>query len=217
LKTINVPLIGKCPAWTEDIPRGRDAEFKAVIAQLRRLIHTAAVQTIVMETEPCRWHGLLFAAFVPVPYYAGNYRGADRNFPCLQQNVAVQGRPGSEFQWVRFDVGVAFEHFRKQSTALELRWVNLDATDRAVQLATIIGNLVGTFIKIHPFLNGNGRLSRLLWEWCLMRFGVRPQCRVHPRPDPPYSDLMKHAMVGNYLPLILAILEHLRFHAPQQN
>ncbi|MDA1050309.1 MAG: FAD-dependent oxidoreductase [Planctomycetota bacterium] len=71
-------------------------------------------------------------------------------------------------------------------------------------------------IQIHPFLNGNGRASRILWAWGLVRFGVPIQGRIHLRPDPPYNDVMREAMRGNYGPLALQILQHLSVHSPAQ-
>jgi hypothetical protein len=52
-------------------------------------------------------------------------------------------------------------------------------------------------------------LSRLLWTWILLRFNVPVQCRIHPRPDPPYSELMRASMRGDHGPLATHILRHL--------
>jgi len=216
LKTINDPLTADCPDWAEDIAPARQAEFEAIVGRVRQAIRLTASQSLLEDDDPQDWHGHVFGSFVPLFYYAGNYRGVERSRPCLQQDVGVDGIPGTSFRWVRFEIATVFSHCRQQLIALEIRWTQLAAPERAIELALIIANIVGAFIKIHPFINGNGRISRLIWEWCLIRFGVSPQCRVHPRPEPPYAVLMGHAMRGNYQPLALSVLEHLQFHAPRQ-
>ncbi|HEV2293399.1 MAG TPA: Fic family protein [Tepidisphaeraceae bacterium] len=125
--------------------------------------------------------------------------------------------PGSSYRVARAHIDQLFEAIRQQLGQLELRWAQLRPDQRAMQLATVVANLVGGFIQIHPFINGNGRTSRLLWRWALLRFGVPVQCCTHPRPAQPYSQLMERAMHGEYRPLILYVLTHLKLHRPNQN
>ncbi|HZK82374.1 MAG TPA: Fic family protein [Humisphaera sp.] len=205
------------PDWDEDIPPGRLAEFRALVGHVHQEILATAARAVLASDDPCRWHGALFRTLVPLHYYAGNYRGDVPGMPCLAILVWVGGIPGSDYPIVRQHIDFVFESARVQIGALELRWPQLDSPERASQLATIVANLVGGFIRIHPFVNGNGRISRFLWRWCLMRFGVPVQCCVHPRPDPPYGQLMHHAMRGDYRPLALFVLTHLSAHAPRRN
>jgi hypothetical protein len=90
--------------------------------------------------------------------------------------------------------------------ALEVRWSQLDTLLRTKQLAAICALAIGRFIRIHPFLNGNGRTSRLLWAALLTRFAVPPQARIVPRPEEPYSQVMRAAMHGDDGPLMALIL-----------
>ena len=222
MKTINVPLIGSCPRWVDDISPARLAEYKALLAQVHRDVLNLAGRAVVGAEDPCQWHLKLFAPFVPLPYYAGHYRGVDHNRPCLAQQVAVGATsigavPGADYRQVRNFLDNLLNQVRGQLTQLEMRWPELSPRDRAFQLAVVTANLVGGFIQIHPFLNGNGRVSRLLWRWCLLRFGVPPQVCTHPRPDPPYSSIMDSAMRGDYRPAVLYVLQHLSLHKPVQN
>jgi len=220
--TINVPLIGNCPRWEEDIPPARIDEFKASVARVQQEILSSAASTIVTPDEARRWHSLLFDAFVPLRYYAGNFRGVDQAMPCLAMNNGVGSSiatviPGAHFYHARRQVEALFETTRQHLGSFELRWGQLTPAERAFQLAVITANLVGPFIRIHPFVNGNGRISRLLWRWCLLRFGLPVQCCVHPRPGSPYANLMDSAMHGDYKPLVLYVLQHLDINRAARN
>ena len=162
------------------------------------------------------WHYSLFAKFVPVGYYAGNFRQDDPHQPCLSQDVKVGSNLGSPFQRVPADMDALESQARLSLARLELAWTEHSPQERAKKLASFLAALIGRFIQVHPFLNGNGRTSRVLWAWGLLRFGVPVQCRIDPRPDSPYGDLMQKAMTGNYGPLALYILQHFANHRPEQ-
>ena len=57
------------------------------------------------------------------------------------------------------------------------------------------------WVRIHPFGNGNGRMSRLLGNWVLMRYGLRPVLRMRPRPDGSYEDAAQQNMFGGHAKL----------------
>jgi len=212
-----VPLIGSCPAWTGDIPQALIPQFKTLVGQVHQDILRFAARQLITSDELKQWHSQLFSAFVPLDYYAGNYRGVERTKPCLAMNVSVGPNPGLHYILVRSYLSGSLDSFCDQCSLLEIRWPHLTPPDRAILLATITANLVGSFILVHPFINGNGRVSRLLWRWTLMRFGVPPQCCTHPRPNPPYSQVMAAAMHGDYRPLAMYVLQHLAQHPPAQN
>src|SRR5208283_1002833 len=70
-----------------------------------------------------------------------------------------------------------------------------------------IAFVVGNFIQIHPFLNGNGRVSRLLASFLLLRFGMPPMQEYPRPPDDAYESVNAAAMVGDFGPLIEYILK----------
>ncbi|QEG23888.1 Fic/DOC family protein [Mariniblastus fucicola] len=167
------------------------------------------------------WHGEVFDGLPPAgyEYYAGNFRQIDLNRPCLDYPVGVAGIQGSLPREVLGDTEALFSNTRANALSVEIKWPTLEPKQRAYHLAVVIGELVGRFIQIHPFRDGNGRMSRMLWAVALARFGVSPQCRIHPSPnrDAPktaYGDLMAACMKGNFLPLQMQILRYLIVKRP---
>lgn len=149
------------------------------------------------------WHNGLFSSDVPLDYYAGNFRQNDSSRICLGVNVAVGDLPGSHYEDVR-------RHMVALEENLQQLYVHADLCtelEKKVKIvAKLVGQTVGAFIKIHPFVNGNGRTSRVLWGALLSRFGVSPQAGIVRRPGPPYDQIMESAMEGDYIPLVLAVL-----------
>lgn len=205
-----------CPDWNDRIPADRLDEFNASVREVYQQIATSARTSVIGPDEPKDWHALLFRRFVPIAYYAGNYRQDDVSRVCLGQNVRVGTESGSPFQVVLREINVLFEEFRVTLARTEISWSAISPTERARRVAIILATLIGRFIKIHPFINGNGRVSRLLWAWGLLRLGVPIQCRIAPRPELPYGPIMSEAMTGNYGLLALYILQHLAAYPPRQ-
>ncbi len=195
-----------CPDWSDDGPATRTPEFYAAVAEAYRAAEDLAKKRIIGTADVKTFHRILFRRFVPLAYYAGNFRQLDPNRPCLGREVQVGTVPGCEFRQVVRRTQIAFAEVRVLSSNLEIRWPTLSPGDRAVQLSQVIAYAVGVFIQIHPFLNGNGRVSRLIWTWGVLRFGLPVQCRIAARPGPPYEQLMDSAMRGDLVPLAMHIL-----------
>ncbi len=213
------PISGpNCPDWVESIPPHSEMQFRAVLAMVNRAVHELAKTQIVTATDIRTWHYGVFRQFVPLHYYAGNFRGDPLpGRECLAQNVVVGGIPGTHFPFVTRDVSNLLQQYSQSVTRLEIRWPILTPKERAEFLAILLAEFVGGFIQIHPFLNGNGRLSRYIWRYVFYRFNVPPQCCVHPRPAQPYSTIMSAAMKGDYRPLAAYALAHMSRNPPNQN
>jgi hypothetical protein len=41
----------------------------------------------------------------------------------------------------------------------------------------------GEWVRIHPYMNGNGRVARTWANWVAVRYGLPPFVRIRPRPD----------------------------------
>jgi fido (protein-threonine AMPylation protein) len=70
------------------------------------------------------------------------------------------------------------------------------------------------WVRIHPFGNGNGRTARLWANLLLMRYGLRPVLKLHPRPDGTYADAGAMGMVGDIAALAALIRKRLDEAAP---
>jgi fido (protein-threonine AMPylation protein) len=194
-----------CPDWRDDAPR--DAHFKAAVSRAYRQVAVSVGSRMVSSGDPSQWHRTVFEGRVPLDYYAGNYRQNDPHRPCLARDVSIGGIAGSAYQSVIAEITLLFDDLRRELAYLEVRWSTLSPENRALFVATWIASLVGNFVRVHPFLNGNGRMSRLLWTWGLLRLGLPVQCRITERPSPPYAGLMNAAMTRNLAPLALHILQ----------
>lgn len=65
------------------------------------------------------------------------------------------------------------------------------------------------FILIHPFIDGNGRVSRLLFNWMLLRLGF-PPIDFPSKEHIEYTDLMEVARDGDAVPLTLHLADKIK-------
>ena len=75
-----------------------------------------------------------------------------------------------------------------------------------------VAEMVGQFNKIHPFVNGNGRMGRLLLKWALSRYGLKCVMPTAARPTPvvAYNEAMSEASAGKPEKLALFILASIK-------
>jgi fido (protein-threonine AMPylation protein) len=196
-----------CPDWNEGIPPLRIREFRRICRSVVENVLSNSRAGFPSTSSFETWHGELFRTFVPLAYYAGAVRQDDPHRPCLGIDVHVGDVPGAPFTEVRARLGALSIRTRQQCTALELHWDRLDREKRVLLVSSLIASALCEFIRIHPFINGNGRISRLLWRSLLHRFGLPSQVRIEPRPIWPYGEVMAAAMRGECEPLVLWILK----------
>jgi fido (protein-threonine AMPylation protein) len=154
------------------------------------------------------WHLKLFADVVPVHYYAGNYRGPSKAHPCLNTDVAVgpnRGAPASQVESEMRKFSEDLEaHIRATDEFIDRSRSPKDRLKAAVQLAAFVG---GSIIKIHPFLNGNGRIARFAMNFILHRYLDKTPFFIHRPPHADYEGASEIAMrEGNFIPLYQYLL-----------
>ena len=167
--------------------------------------------SVLQDTRPS--HGGMFAAVVPQAcgYLAGNYRGSAH--PCLQ-NCSVSFGPHQGT--LPIGVAVAMDFFHQDLTAA---FAELDAAaadkDKPlsgaaflVRLVQILAATLTRFLTIHPYMNGNGHMGRLL-VWCgLGRYGRLPvRWWLNKRPPDNYPTLLTQHRNGNTKPLETFLLK----------
>lgn len=92
-------------------------------------------------------------------FHRGNYKSKDNKV----QMVDAQGRP----------IGVLFDTTPAYLTPKEMNelvdWTKKALSEREYHPLLIIGNFIVEFLNIHPFEDGNGRLSRILTNLLLLK------------------------------------------------
>lgn len=204
-----------CPEWDGKLNKKQTILFQANVCKLYSNILTSAYASLIDVGDITEWHRMAFCGIPPVEYYAGGIRRDDPNAPCLAMDVCVDGVAGSSYMTAAVDLAAQITTSMNKMAKTELWWSELTPRDRALGVAESLSVLVGGFIRVHPFINGNGRLSRILWTWGLVRFGVPPQCRIHPRPLRPYGEVMAKSMAGDDTLLALIILQYLAENTPE--
>lgn len=83
---------------------------------------------------------------------------------------------------------------------LNEEWIRLHPIERAALLH-------GEFVKVHPFIDGNGRTARLLMNFELMKAGFPPAI-IEASSRPRYYDALDLAhTTGDYSPFIMLVAE----------
>ncbi len=200
-----------CQAWDDRVEHALPSATEFTVV--------AGAEAAVVAFLPTRgviesWHGEMFHFSVPVDYYAGNCRGVEIGKPCLARDVQVGTLQGSSFVLARAHLDKMLTDMQGALTSLETRRPHLAGTDFAMAVAQIVGTAIGAFVRVHPFLNGNGRTSRLLWRVLLARLGFPAQASVVKRPASPYDVAMAAAMVGDLAPFIHIVLTGLASARP---
>lgn len=193
-----------CPAWSDDA-RGTPKQVRQLERQLKELL-VKIVDEVDRPVRPVRlmldsWHLCVFRGLPPLDYYAGNMRGEYSDKPCLAVDVQVGGAVGTPYWYIpntvdRFDTAVDM-----LLQALDNMYLDKGVGDLKL-LFDAVAWITCRFIRIHPYINGNGRLSRVISNALLFRYGLDINTvRLNPRPDQPYSDAGAAAMIGEYLPM----------------
>ncbi len=134
------------------------------------------------------WHeGLLFNLSYTKghPNWLGKFRGnpTDEELRCM--GIRVGSNMGVPPQKVQGEVDQFCSELTRRLGALEAGIkVGVKKTKEALKLISDeAGWAHGEWVRIHPFANGNGRTARLIANWILMHFRLRPAVRLRPRPQ----------------------------------
>lgn len=146
------------------------------------------------------WHVGMYAGIdVPTDVYLGRFRGdVSHSWLIDAENGLTNGRRGVRSYLVFGEVETLFERARRDIDCLATKEsTSLDDDHEAIRIAAY---LHGEWIRIHPFVNGNGRTARMLVLWVLARFGIPPLLQLRPRPAKPYGTTSDSSMAGDHEP-----------------
>jgi fido (protein-threonine AMPylation protein) len=206
-----------CPPFGE-VQRS-EPKFKEALNGAVALARRDSGKKVPRLGELCAWHRRVFGDFVPrgFSYYAGNIRQKKNKAPCLARDVAVNGVTGSPWQKTKADLQSLLLEVATTLVPLENSWDDTEPEERLRILATTIAYFIGRFIQIHPFLDGNGRISRIFWTAIYARYNVpAPYASIAERPGNPYPTLMAKAMNGEFAPLIATMIVKLSEASPEK-
>jgi hypothetical protein len=183
--------------WDIDGPQLR-ANLERV---LEDVVRWAARRDKIGATVIKKWHRYTMVGLdVPHPGFVGRFRGE----PGLEsKTVYIGSRSGLKPTLV---LGQVKQFVRRLDSALKQldrilpkgHELGRDALQAVVELAAWAHS---EWVRIHPFVNGNGRTARILTNAILMRYGLPPVLRLRPRPALRYEHAGAEGMGGNARPM----------------
>lgn len=183
----------KCPPWEE---RGELAALQPIVEDIVRAERASPSRLAVATLEG--WHLRLFEGRVSPEEYAGGVRQRDPRRPCLAQNVVAAGGPGLHFERVPAALATlcsqTTDHLERAA-----QW-QMPVDRRVLALASLLARAMVSFLRIHPFIDGNSRLARLWLHVLTQRLNLGPLLIILPPTDPDFPVLKRAAMAGDVSP-----------------
>lgn len=198
--------------WNDDRP----ADLEHIRDNLQRLL-TELAEEAPQRRAPSiavlqEWHRRIYEGVrLPVSYYAGGLRDSNSDQPELLGYDVVVGRHRG------VDSSSVPEQMERYQDAVREAVERLDSRVPPGRSPADVGLLHsvleltaaahGELVRIHPFANGNGRIARLMANWCLLRYGLPPVVRLKPRPDGrEYARAAEASMEGAHGPMVHWVL-----------
>jgi hypothetical protein len=189
------------PAWDDDIASER---ADANLAKLAFIIPSESRQSRMPPTSDLarEWHREMVEG-VPIPddSYRGGFRG-DLHPALVDYEVEVGGLATSRACEVGAEIGKLMPELRDQVSSLD----ELDAQGDPSILAPDFVKAVlepaawlhCEWVRIHPFVNGNGRTARMWVLWLCGRYGLPQLLTLRPRPEMGYNSVTQLGVTGKF-------------------
>jgi Fic family protein len=143
--------------------RSRDEQDVAGYAELMELIFESAADIAFNENTIRQLHGVLLKYSHKDERHGGNYKTLPNNVEAFDADGRSVG--------VIFETATPFDTPRLMESLVA--WTNEALTEGNYHPLLIIAVFVVRFLAVHPFQDGNGRLSRALTTLALLRAGYR--------------------------------------------
>lgn len=141
--------------------KSRDEQEVAGYAEAMDLLFQSWEELTLTENHLKQLHSVMLSFSAKDEYHRGQYKRTPNN-------VVAYDRQGKE-------IGVIFETASPFQTPLDMRrlvdWTTEALIDDVMHPLMVIAVFVVRFLAIHPFQDGNGRLSRILTTLLLLRSG----------------------------------------------
>ena len=139
----------------------RDAQEVAGYAQLMDLVFSSWPDIPLTENHLRQLHQVLLRHSDKDAWHRGNYKTASNSVAAFDENGTQVG--------IVFETATPFDTPRLMTELVT--WVREQREARRLHPLVIIGIFVVVFLEIHPFQDGNGRLSRVLTTLLLLQAG----------------------------------------------
>lgn len=169
--------------WNADKPKDLPRISKNIHGLLEDFNNIPRSQ--ILQSQLLAWHSRIYMGCqVPNDNYLGQFRG-DPIDPDLEQYRIRVGN-SKEGVWPEMVQQSMDELFIRLNTSFAyLDGFIPDLAQSADQVAEVLrltGLAHGELIRIHPFVNGNGRIARLLANYISLRYGIPAFVAIKPRP-----------------------------------
>lgn len=139
----------------------RDEQEVAGYAELMNLLFRAWEDIPFNENHIKQLHQILLQYSQKDDWHRGHYKTNSNSVAAFDENGAQIG--------IVFETAAPFDTPRRMTELLE--WVNAEQERALLHPLLIIAIFVVVFLEIHPFQDGNGRLSRVLTTLLLLQAG----------------------------------------------
>lgn len=194
------------PNWSDDDPADTPRILVNIGGAMADVLGLATARTLLTEADLKRWHSIVYAGCsLPSPAYLGRFRG-EAHADLVDYEVGVgpampDGLPDRVGVWAEDVDGATATFFGSLSAALSALDAALppgskpSTVDELHEVVGVIAHAHGEWIRIHPFVNGNGRTARLLAAHISLRYGLPIFVTLKPRPhDVAYARASRQSM-----------------------
>jgi prophage maintenance system killer protein len=188
------------PHWDANSPT-----LLANLALIDAAVHDDAVRRVTPTLKRMReWHTTMLKGLdAEDPAYVGRFRGMP-GYPALAKDVEVAGILGTLYADVDAEALEFESRVQAVVAALDAMYPTPEALDDDGREAVIelAAYAHGEWVRIHPFINGNGRTARIWANLTLQRYGMPPVLAMRPRPaGRGYADAASACMNRDLAPL----------------
>lgn len=141
-------------------PKGRDEQEVAGYADLIGRVFDNWRTIKLSESWIMQFHGILLNFSEKDQIHKGKYKNAPNT-------VVMKNKQGEQI--VLFDPSPP--HLVKKEMLESIEWTNEQLETKSAHPLLVIANFIFEFLAIHPFKDGNGRLSRALTSLLLLKSG----------------------------------------------
>jgi hypothetical protein len=148
------------------------------------------------------WHrSWLQGVEVPDEAYRGGFRG-DSHPALADYEVTIGGLPTTRAASVGEEVRKLVKELQNQVTWLDeveaLEDPSVLDPSFVVKVLELAAWLHCEWVRIHPFVNGNGRTARMWVLWLCARYGLPQLLALRPRPDMGYNSAAQLGTLGEH-------------------